>query len=94
MLTVKHIEEKNGITIHESVVLAVSISYFPEGEDVGQPAPTPPFVRAFGVVGGGVNGDGENSYANGRIYVMNDNGKTIANYDLDYRKRSVERAAA
>jgi hypothetical protein len=25
---------------------------------------------------------------------MNDNGKTIANYDLDYRKRSVERAAA
>jgi hypothetical protein len=83
MLTVKHIESN-----HEGIVLAQAVSYYPDGEEVGQPNRTPPLVRAFGVVGGGVNGDGVHAYTNGRIYVMNDGGKTVAAYDLDIRGRS------
>jgi hypothetical protein len=88
MLTVKHIESKNGVDIYESVVLAQSVSFFPEGEDVGQPDRTPPFVRAFGVADGGSNGEGIANYTSGRIYVMNDSGATVSTYYLDIPRRS------
>ena len=82
MLSVKQVEESG----HESIVLAETVEFFPHGDEVGSSGYPPkdgkPMLLAYGVVGGGLSG-GYNRYGGpGRVYVMNDSGKTIAAYDL------------
>lgn len=70
-MTVKHIEPKHG---HEYVTTATDVQYTPnEG------------VRAFGCPGpdSGARVGGVISFSDGRVYVMNDLGKTVASYDLE-----------
>lgn len=75
MLTIKHVEACG----RESVLQAHSISFVPKGaDDKGQR------VEAFGCTGdGGPVTGGWCSYGNGKVYVMNDAGATVGNYDLD-----------
>lgn len=72
MLTIKHIEEDG----HESVSTAREVSFTP-GEG----------LRAFGCPGPDEGGRaaGVENYANGRVYVMNESGQTVAVYNLDSR---------
>ena len=71
MFTIKHIE-KSG---RESLETAESVSFEPAGEE----------RRYDSVVALGgtckVSGD-YNRYASGKVYVMNDAGKTVSAYDL------------
>lgn len=71
MLTVKHVENDG----HESVMLVLSVSYDPKGEElVGYGSPGPDE---------GARKDGVVRYASGRVYVMNENGKTVGVYNLN-----------
>jgi hypothetical protein len=73
MLTIKHIEANR----HESVCGAthISVSEVP-GENRRE-------LTAFGVGAASVSDDDCNRYANGNVYVMNENGKTVGIYALD-----------
>lgn len=78
MLTIKQIERDG----HEGIEMARQVSFIP-GEGLtafGCPGPDEG-ARAAGVV----------RYASGRIYVMNENGKTVATYDLDLPPRILVR---
>jgi hypothetical protein len=77
MLSIKHIEEGGC----ESVILAEKVAYFPKAASHPDASNPSDQVIAYGVVGGGVNGD-HSTFGSGWVYVMNDHGKTIANYDL------------
>lgn len=70
-LTVKHIE-LNGF---ESITQATHINFIPGDKT------TSTEVIAFGVPT--PVSDGRNRYTNGRIFVMNEGGATVAKYDLD-----------
>ena len=78
MLTIKHIE-KGG---HESIRMAHSVSFKPdgiEGVNAGRPV-----LEAFGCTGdGGPVSNGWCCYGDGKVFVMNDAGSTVGNYDLD-----------
>jgi len=70
-LTVRHIERSG----HESVTQAVSVSFEPaRGKSPAQ-------LIAFGVPS--PISDGCNRYGDGKIFVMNEAGATVAKYDLD-----------
>lgn len=74
MLTVKHVE-KSG---HESVTPTTSIAFDPAtGENKEYPRGQ---LLAFGI---DTTVAGYNRYASGTVYVMNDNGSTVARYDFD-----------
>jgi hypothetical protein len=75
MLTVKHVETDG----HESVVSATNVDSF---EKNGK---TRALVRVFGVSHFPA---GVGEYQNGVIYVMNENGKTVAKYNLDDANRA------
>ena len=71
MLTIKHIEMDG----HESVMSAVSVSFNAEKNELtgfGSPGPDE-----------GSRKDGVIVYGSGHIYVMNENGKTVAAYNLE-----------
>ena len=75
MLTVRHVE-KDG---HEGVTEASSVHFDPAiGANREYPNGQ---VVAFGVPEHVA--DGCNRYANGVIYVMNENGSTVARFNLD-----------
>lgn len=75
MYSIKHIEE-NG---HESVMAAVSVSYDSKrNELIGYGSPGPDE---------GARRDGVIRYASGNVYVMNDQGKTVAVYNLRKDKK-------
>lgn len=75
MLTVKHVE-KSG---YESINLAEVVTFDPA---VGSNNEWPKGqVVAFGVKQ--PMSDGYNRYGNGIVYVMNDQGSTVAKYNLD-----------
>lgn len=76
MLTVKHIERSG----YESVISALSVSKYPKATKEAA-CDSSGMVVAFGVING-LNGNCT-KFADGKIYIMNENGKTIANYDLD-----------
>jgi hypothetical protein len=69
MLTIKHVE-KCGV---EGVFEAESANYFPRDPERPKAQCT-----AFGVPGSGYL-----TFDDGKVFVMNDKGRTIANYDLD-----------
>ena len=71
MLTINHIE----VDGHEGIHLARQVSYA-----IGQ-------LTAFGCPGPdeGARRDGVVNYGTGRVYVMNENGKTVAAYDLEQK---------
>jgi hypothetical protein len=74
MLTVKHVD----IGGHESITLAETVIFDPAvGKDNEYPAGQ---VVAFGVPA--PISDGCNRYSSGRVFVMNDFGKTVAVYRL------------
>jgi len=79
MLTVKHVE-KDG---HESIRMVHSISYQPSRlEDIK--GRTHSILTAYGCTDeGGAVSDGVCSYSSGKIYIMNDAGSTVGNYDLE-----------
>jgi hypothetical protein len=78
MLTIKHIE-KSG---HESIQMARSVSYNPNGMEGHEPRT--PTLEAHGCTGdGGAVSNGWCCYGDGKVYVMNDAGRTVGNYDLD-----------
>jgi hypothetical protein len=70
MLTLKHVEPDG----HEGIQTARELSF---NESQKQ-------LTAFGCPGPdeGARRDGVVNYGTGRVYVMNDNGKTVAVYDL------------
>lgn len=69
MLTLRHVEQ-NG---YESLVLAESAS-FDKKENI---------LRGFGIPGSNAAiSNGVMAYGDGTVYVMNDNGKTVAVYNL------------
>lgn len=74
LLTIKHVE-KSG---HESIQQAHNVCFNPgDGKVITS-------VEAFGCTGrgGAVDADGHCSYVDGKVYVMNDAGATVGNYDL------------
>jgi hypothetical protein len=93
MLTVKRIvsssskDSPSGGSGFEAIISAEYVMYYPNG---CPHCDSPRSLSAFGVVGASLHMIGEGShmlgevnYTSGRIYVMNDSGKTVANYDLD-----------
>lgn len=68
MLTVKHVEK----SFHESIIEVVSVSYQPR-----QPGNVLAAVFAY------FDSGTPRQYVDGKIYVMNDKGRTIQQYDLD-----------
>ena len=78
MLTVKHVERSG----HESVTTAASAYYDPA---VGQNNEYPKGqVVAFGSPNdGGATHEGVTRFGGGKVFIMNDHGSTVANYDLD-----------
>lgn len=77
-LTVRHVE-KNG---HESITQALTVTVKPRSRAMTEL----PRDNAKEVVARGVpqpTNDGCNVYANGRVYVMNEAGATVAVYNLD-----------
>ena len=81
MLTIKHVERSG----HESIIQAHSVSYKPKGHAPGGDTPAESAtLEAFGCTGdGGPVSDGWCCYGNGKVFVMNDAGSTVGNYDLD-----------
>jgi hypothetical protein len=77
MLSIKHIEE-NGC---ESIRMVTSVSYSPPGPDAGEGFPRGRVV-AFGRRETEDGRDNVSQYGGGHIYVMNDQGSTVAKYDL------------
>lgn len=75
MLTIKHVDNDGT----ESVMMALSVSYDPRAEElVGYGSPGPDEgARQNGVV----------RYASGRVYVMNENGKTVGAYNLNKQQQ-------
>lgn len=69
MLTVKHIEESG----HESICQATGVSFNPDSERM---------LVATGVGAASVSADDCNRYTSGKVYVMNESGKTVGNYVL------------
>jgi hypothetical protein len=78
MLTIKHVDRSG----HESIRMAHSVAYNPDGMEGHEPRK--PIVEAYGCTGdGGPVSDGWCCYADGKVYVMNDAGSTVGNYDLN-----------
>lgn len=75
MLTLKH-REKSG---RENIQMAHSVSLTPNGPDG-----TGGKLEAYGCtgIGGAVDVHGYCQYADGKVYVMNDAGSTVAKYDF------------
>lgn len=85
MLTVKHIE-KNG---DEYLFTAREVMHCPRGklaleQGLQESASSMPFVRFYGVPGPdeGARKDGVLDLEDGRVYIMNESGKTVGNYIL------------
>lgn len=79
MLTIKHVEDGG----HESIRMAHTVSFNPKGKEVDNGASTPT-LEAYGCTGdGGAVVDGYCCYGSGKVYVMNDAGSTVGNYDLN-----------
>jgi hypothetical protein len=78
MLTIKHIDRKN--TQH--LIEAVTVWYEDNGEEVAETGK--PLVRKLHYTSGSfVNGGHLTKTLDfGKIYVMNSNGRTVADYDL------------
>jgi hypothetical protein len=77
MLTIKHVEESG----HQSVTSAASVTFTPANLTHPDDQNGHDEVIAFGVPM--PISDGCNRYRNGTVYVMNDHGSTVANYNLD-----------
>lgn len=91
MLTVKHIAD-NG---REFIVLARSVAYY-TGYDNG-PKTTDeernsPHVIAFDIPHDPSYESSQASFDSGIVYVMNDTGKTVADYNLSFLKRKNQTA--
>jgi hypothetical protein len=78
MLTLRHVEASG----HESVRAAVEVGYQPKNANG---AAVPKALFAYGCPGpdSGAQHGGVVEYGNGRVFVMNDAGETVALYDLD-----------
>ncbi len=81
MFTVKHIMSGG----RESVRQATEVDYYPKGAP-GNGYNTPVFFA-------GLPGGGSMTYEFGHIYVMNENGKTVASYELGVEPEAVAVAA-
>lgn len=77
MLTIKHVESQGHETIHQ----ARTVSYQPK--DANGALGTPEIVFGFDSPGM----DGGLQFGDGTVYVMNDNGKTIATYRLPFAEK-------
>ena len=77
MLTIKHVEKCG----HESIRMAHSVAWWPDGMQDADPRT--PILEAYGCTGdGGPVSNGWCCYGSGKVYVMNDSGSTVGNYDL------------
>lgn len=74
MLTIKHVENGG----REGIQQAHAVAFRPAKDDA------PAILEAWGctAIGGAVDEDGYCKYGDGRVYVMNDAGATVGNYNL------------
>lgn len=81
LLTIKHVEKCG----HESIQQARNVSFTPKA--LAHPDTMNPHdeLIAFGCtgIGGPVDDHGVCRYGDGKVYVMNDAGATVGNYDLN-----------
>jgi hypothetical protein len=89
MLTVKYVQEGA-----ESVVSAESVVFFDRGLDEVHQITHGRFVRASGTPRGVAGETFRDFFAEGHVYVMNDNGKTVGSYDVSDSWRETIRAQA
>jgi hypothetical protein len=78
-LTIKHIERSG----YESIQCCASVTYHPKNTNADRKGAAELIAFGCSMRGGPTDEHGVCRYGTGRVFVMNENGATVAMYDFD-----------